>query len=164
MKNLFIFILCFLSSTGYAQVQLGKDDSQQISIGQHIDSTNMVASFGIPIKYRSYFDDECYQAEVTIYKFKGLSALFVNNVLESFDVDSLEFVITINDLYRVKIGDSAENFLKSIPSSEVIKKMIGDKIKLLFRIKGTDIFYSSSLILLVGSSGVIERISWYSPV
>lgn len=122
MKNYLIFILCFLSSTGFAQLRLGKDNTPQISIGQHIDSTNMVASFGIPAKYSSYYDDECYQAKVTTYKYNGLSALLVNDVFESFDVVGVEYFITINDLYRVKIGDSAENFLKSVPATEVVKK------------------------------------------
>lgn len=135
-------------------------------IGERLDYTGVVARFGTPKEYTSYYDDECYQAQVAVYRYDAVSLQFVDGVLDSFNLDARSgaYAVFVHEVWCVRIGDDLRRFLQSVPDDAVLKRTHGDRVDLYFRMNGSGDFYDSSLVLAADKSGRIVNICWFSPV
>lgn len=166
VKKLILMVCCCLVWPCYAQIRLAGSEDRGAMIGERLDYTGVVARFGTPKEYTSYYDDECYQAQVAVYRYDAVSLQFVDGVLDSFNLDARggAYAVFVHEVWCVRIGDDLRRFLQSVPDDGVLKRTHGDRVDLYFRINGCGDFYDSSLVLTADKSGRIVNICWFSPV
>lgn len=158
-KSSILFALCLFTLSGTAQIRIYKSDPQKnITLNKPVDSLTLIADFGRPLKYESYYDDEYHDGQVINYDYGQLSFICVNNILDGFSIEGSDFTVQILDKHTVRIGDSIEELIRKFSAQEAWFKQRGKQILLFCKIKGMDYFTDFPLVFEYGSDGKITSI------
>ena len=159
MKKLLSIVTCLFTLSGTAQIRIYKSDPQKnITLYKQVDSLTLIADFGRPLKYESYYDDEYHDGQVINYDYGQLSFICVNNILDGFSIEGSDFTVQILDKHTVRIGDSIEELIRKFSAQEARFKQRGKQILLFCKIKGMDYFTDFPLVFEYGSDGKITSI------
>ena len=162
MKKIALFsILCLFAFTAEAQIRIYKSDPQKyVTLDKSADSLTLLKYFGSPKEYYTYLDDEYYDGQVSKYDYGHLFLSFVNNILYDFEVDDRSYSVRILDKYTVRVGDSIENLIRTIPSQDGQFRVRGKDVILFVRLEGYDVLADLPLVFGFDTEGKITTIAY----
>lgn len=146
------------------QVKLQKTGNPKFVIAdQPAGAAEIKATFGTPTSVEEHEDDAAGGYMIN-YHYPDLRISTVDGLVYDFAFDSRQYEVCINNRYKIKIGDTLDAFLSTIPKSEYLRGEIDGRIKLYFKLAGSKEVYESSLVLTVSSTGQVVLIHWDIPV
>ena len=159
MKKLLSIVTCLFTLSGTAQIRIYKSDPQKnITIYKQVDSLTLIADFGRPIEYETFYDDEYHNGQVANYKYIDFSLTCVDNLFVSFNIKGVGYYVQILDKHTVRIGDSIEELIRKFSAQEAWFKQRGKQILLFSKMENCDAFYDLPLVFEYGSDGKITSI------
>ena len=159
MKKLLSIVTCLFTLSGTAQIRIYKSDPQKnITIYKQVDSLTLIADFGRPIEYETFYDDEYHNGQVANYKYIDFSLTCVDNLFVSFNIKGVGYYVQILDKHTVRIGDSIEELIRKFSAQEAWFKQRGNQILLFSKMENCDAFYDLPLVFEYGSDGKITSI------
>ncbi|WP_418408780.1 hypothetical protein [Alistipes sp.] len=154
-----LFALCLFTLSGTAQIRIYKSDPQKnITLDKQVDSLTLIADFGRPIEYETFYDDEYHNGQVANYKYIDFSLTCVDNLFVSFNIRGVGYYVQILDKHTVRIGDSIEELIRKFSAQEAWFKQRGKQILLFSKMENCDAFYDLPLVFEYGSDGKITSI------
>ncbi|WP_295961319.1 hypothetical protein [uncultured Alistipes sp.] len=159
MKKLLSIVTCLFTLSGTAQIRIYKSDPQKnITLDKPVDSLTLIADFGRPIEYETFYDDEYHNGQVANYKYIDFSLTCVDNLFVSFNIRGVGYYVQILDKHTVRIGDSIEELIRKFSAQEAWFKQRGKQILLFSKMENCDAFYDLPLVFEYGSDGTITSI------
>lgn len=167
MKALLFIISLFLTSSSFAQlpiwIQKTGEPETKLVIGQAYTKEEILAKYGEPQQYDSFYDDEIYEATIQHFLFDILFVETVDNKVEQFSFGSklMELRMECWDM-TIKPGDDI-NLYRNLPKDKAYHiENFGSHLTLMVTINGNQA--DMHLKLYYDKDQKIRAIEWFVPV
>lgn len=160
-KIALFFILCLFAFAAETQIRIYKSDPQKyVTLDKQATRQTLINCFGTPNSYKTYYDDEYHNGQVADYNYGQLILTTVNDIFDNFLIKGNSYTVKILDKYTVRVGDSIENLIRTIPSQDGQFRVRGKDVILFVRLEGYDVLADLPLVFGFDTEGKITTIAY----